>query len=72
MWIARKTSASIDARRCTPSVRKRGQYGDETRATSATPSATTSVSSSSETTPVARVRYQYAVEVEAMAPIGDH
>ena len=37
MWITRKTSASSEARRCTPSVRNRGQYGEAKRATSATP-----------------------------------
>ncbi len=67
MWIARKTSANSDMRRCTPSVTNRGQRAEERRATSATPSATTSVSSTSATTPVARVRYQYAVEEEPNA-----
>src|SRR5579875_4053116 len=70
MWIVRKTRASSEARRCTPSIRKRGQPGAEKRATSATPSATTSVSRSSDTTPVARVRYQYAVDEEPIAASG--
>src|SRR5579875_2891452 len=70
MWIVRKTRASSEARRCTPSIRKRGQPGAEKRATSTTPRATTSVSRSSDTTPVARVRYQYAVDEEPIAAAG--
>ena len=54
----RNTIASSDTLRCSESTTKRGQRGVLKRRTSSTPSTTASVSSSSATAPVERVRYQ--------------
>ena len=58
MCTPRNTSASSETLRCRESIMKRGQFAVLRRRTSATPSASEPVSSTSETAPVARVRYQ--------------
>ena len=60
MCTTRNASASSETLRCSESSRKRGQRAVLQRRTSRTPRTIASVSSSSATAPVERVRYQYA------------
>src|SRR5436305_5310578 len=53
--------ASSDTLRCSESTTNRGHAGVLTRRTSMIPRTIASVSSSSDTAPVERVRYQYAL-----------
>ena len=57
---ARKTTASSEMLRCSDIVAKRGSVGSEVLRDVRTPSTTTPVSSSSEVTPLPRIRYQTA------------
>ena len=58
MCSTRNTIASSETLRCSESTTKRGQRGVLQRSTSITPRTIASVSSSSATAPVERVRYQ--------------
>ena len=58
MWIARNTSASSEALRCSPSITKRGQRGRLQAAHVHHAEREGDVSSTSATAPVERVRYQ--------------
>src|SRR5215469_324549 len=57
-WITTNTMTSSEMLRCRPAVITRGQRGDDSLDTPATPRATVAVSRSSAITPVARVVYQ--------------
>src|ERR1700685_1646701 len=62
-WMARKTTAIIDSRRCISCTAKPGQFRARTRDDVTRPSTMVAVSRTSVITPVARVMYQNVVEL---------
>ena len=72
MWMASTTSTSSETSRWMESIAKRGQRGAANRTAPRIPITTLAVSSTSDTAPVPRARYQYALGLSVAAKPETH